>query len=294
MNRSILCVDIGGTRIKAALLDEPLDATSLSRQRVVVRRSLGWLNAHLPRLFSREDPASLLADPRLSGDVSRVAVAVPGPVVGGRFRRDDLDVPRDLRRVLSEQAGVPVTLARDADAWMGGFDVLCRRIGRPLAHPAIAVVLGTGVGLSATDEEGRVRSLEIAAWTTPFEKLGRAAGRAVPRERPWEVHHMVGRPFFDWVGSEHWDWGHERIARELTDRVVALLEDVLPGVDPGRSAPHTIVLGGGNVEYVDLARIREAFQAEVVCSADLCSPADIDPDLVPLLGLRELAAAPEI
>ena len=69
MVRKIMCVDIGGTRIKAAILPEQLDAEILSRKRVVVMRSLGWLNEHMPKLLSSAHPASLVGHPQPGRDL---------------------------------------------------------------------------------------------------------------------------------------------------------------------------------------------------------------------------------
>jgi hypothetical protein len=288
--RKVLTVDVGGTRIKAAILPEQLDAELLSWQPVVVMRSLGWLNEHMPKLFSPEYPASLVGHPDLARDFSEVAVAVPGPVDAGRFQRADLNVPRELHKALSDQAGTRVTLVKDADAWIVGCDVLCKLLGRPMAHPAIAVVMGTGVGLSASPVEGEFVSLEIGAWTAPFPELVRVSGRGVPRDKPWEVHDIIGRVFFDWVASRNPSWDHERIKSEFSKRVVAFLKDVLPIVSAKLGAPGTIMIAGGNEEYVALQQLREEFSSEVLSSADLCESAGINPDLVPLLGLLQLAA----
>jgi hypothetical protein len=289
MVRKIMCVDVGGTRIKAAVLPEQLDTAILSQQPVFVMRSLGWLNEHMPKLLSSEYPASLVGHPQLARDFSEVAVAVPGPVEDGRFRRDDLNVPRELQRAFSDQVGTSVTLVKDADAWIVGCDVLCKLLGRPMSHPAIAVVLGTGVGLSASPLEGGFLTLEIGAWTDPFPELERVSGRAVSRDRPWEVHDIIGQVFFDWVASRNSSWDHERIKWEFSKRVVAFLKDVMPIVSAKLGAPRTIMIGGGNEEYVALQHIRDAFSIDVLSSSDLCGSAGINPDLVPLLGLRQLA-----
>jgi hypothetical protein len=289
MVHKIMCVDVGGTRIKAAILPEQLDAEMLSRQRVVVMRSLGWLNEHMPKLLSSEYPASLVGHPHLAREFSQVAVAVPGPVEDGRFRRADLNVPRELREAFSDQVGTRVTLVKDADAWIVGCDALCELLGRPMSPPAIAIVLGTGVGLSASPLEGGFQTLEIGAWTAPFPELERVAGRGVSRDKPWEVHDIIGQVFFDWVASRNSSWDHERIKMELSKRVVAFLKDVIPVVSENLGVPRTIIVGGGNEEYVALQPIRDAFSSKVLSSADLCGSAGINPDLVPLLGLHRLA-----
>ena len=167
--------------------------------------------------------------------------------------------------------------------------MLCKLLGRPMGHPAIAVVLGTGVGLSASPVEGEFLTLEIGAWTAPFPELVRVSGRGVPPDKPWEVHDIIGRVFFDWVASRNPSWDHERIKKEFSKRVVALLKDVLPIVSAKLGAPRTIMVGGGNEEYVALQHLHEAFSSEVLSSSDLCGSAGINPDLVPLLGLHQLA-----
>ena len=66
------------------------------------------------------------------------------------------------------------------------------------------------------------------------------------------MHDIIGRVFFDWVASRNPNWDHETIKKELSKRVVAFLEDVLPIVSAKLGAPRTILIGGGNEGYVAL------------------------------------------
>jgi hypothetical protein len=57
---NILCIDIGGTRIKAAILNNNIDLNSLRNTKVEIIRSLGWLNSSLPSIISKNHPASII------------------------------------------------------------------------------------------------------------------------------------------------------------------------------------------------------------------------------------------
>ena len=46
--RSVLCIDIGGTRIRAAVLPRLISADIAGKQTVTAMRTLGWLNPTLP------------------------------------------------------------------------------------------------------------------------------------------------------------------------------------------------------------------------------------------------------
>jgi predicted NBD/HSP70 family sugar kinase len=127
--KSILCIDIGGTRIKSAVLPESPTFNQVKNAPTMVVRTLGWLNHSLPKLIDPRHWSSLAAHYRNQGiHYDSVALSVPGVIDGeGRFKRSDLihgpaKVPEELLEALRKTAGCPVTVIKDADAWMMGFN----------------------------------------------------------------------------------------------------------------------------------------------------------------------------
>ena len=161
---SILCIDVGGTRIKAAVLPERVDVDGMGRTPRIALRTLGWLNQFLPDIISRDNWASVVRHRELPIGYDEIAICVPGPVINGRFLRTDIDVPADLLLELRERTDKPVHLYKDADAWAAGAVAYSSLRQQPLSFPAIALVFGTGVGFSVDCDEARILSVEIGQW----------------------------------------------------------------------------------------------------------------------------------
>lgn len=286
MNREsrILCVDIGGTWIKAAVL--PDGAARRDVEQAVLHRipSLGWLNESLPRLLSPENPAW---SSRLERGPDAIRVALPGPVGEGRhLGRTDLlhrGVPRDLKGAFEQHAGgPPVSLIKDADAWAVGAIRFAELFGTTLEFPFLTLTFGTAVGVSAAMSPVDVVSLEISA--TPADVWVPLASVAThPIAESWQVHRILGRDFFDWVEKEQPHWSFERIRREFTARVIAFVRAAREHLEADAGGFRKLVIGGGNAEFVLDDDLAAGAGLEV---GMLLRPAiGIDPYLIPLLGL---------
>lgn len=273
-----LCIDVGGSRVRAAVMEGTESLSSLRRKRVTSVRSLGWLNETLPQLVDPSNAASIAA--RIGDSYEAIAVAVPGAVRDGMFTRTGLAVPRDLADAFARASGRKTIVMNDAEAWATGSVRFAALSGKSFALPALVLVLGTGVGCAIVLDEGRTVAVEISAWPLPFAQLESVAGRAI--DESWQAHAMVGHPFVEWVASDKPGWSFERICREYTRRIRALLEDVAPELSRLHGEFRTLVIAGGNADLVDVHKL--SLVSNVV--AWNRASADIDPDLIPLIGLQ--------
>lgn len=287
----VLCVDVGGTRIKLGVL--PLEASrkDVLGARVVVLPSLGWLNDSLPRLLSTENVSTLLRREHVEPEYGEIRVSVPGPVTEGRFfERPDLwarGVPRDLEREFEVHcAPLAVSLVKDADAWTAGAIRCAQLLEMPLEFPSIALTLGTGVGICVAASPSELLSLEIAA-SPPgvWDRLTTAAGRSI--RESWEVHQLLGHEFFAWVAAEKGRWSVERIRHEFTKRVSAFVLDAREGLaeclSGGPEAFKSLVVGGGNAGYLSVGDL----ERETGHGVQLLARPEFTgfPEVLPLLGL---------
>ena len=214
---SVLCVDIGGSRIKAAVLSQAFSLATLQSVPLVTLRSLGWLNQSLPQLFSAGHWASVVS--RLDQPFDSVAVGVPGQVRNGVFERDDLDVPSDLAQRCQRIVGKEVTLVNDAAAWLVGACAYGTLVANEPRYPALALIFGTGVGIAFTSDGLRFETLELSTWPHRWPTLAKASG--VDIEVPWQVHDIVGNRFFEWVAASQRHWDYTRVRDEFSRRVAA-------------------------------------------------------------------------
>lgn len=288
--KQILCIDIGGTRIKSAVLPKCPTLEQVKNASSKVIRTLGWLNHGLPELLNPSHWASLAKYYQDQGqEYDAVAVSVPGPVSGdGVFCRKELvngpaKVPKQLKDAFKALAGRPVSLIKDADAWMMGFLSHQELLGIETKFPAVIITLGTGAGVSVATGVDRIRSLEVNDIPTgAWRELVAASRYKIPES--WHVHKIIGHPFFEWVEKERKGWDYLRIRSEFTTRVEAALSDMVPWMeDRLGSQVRTIVLAGGNAEFVS-ARALSAAGRTVVSLTD--SHTSLKPDLITVLGVE--------
>ena len=288
--KTILCIDIGGTRIKGAVLPRTLELSKLDKIPRVAIRTLGWLNESLPEIVSDRNWASLVKRLPDAGSYDEIAIAVPGPVRNGRFFRQDLSVPKELRKAFQERTDKRVHLYKDADAWAVGAVSLQAVQGSAVDFPALVLAFGTGVGCAVACGPEQFLSQELSGWSHGFPKLAIASKH--PVSPAYQVHQILGKPFFEWVGRSHRRWTYDIIRKEFSQRVAALVQD-LTGPLAGRvvcgqpiGSLRTLIVGGGNAEFVSQRMVASRTGLEV---KPLSGPAlKFDPDLVPLVGLHRL------
>jgi hypothetical protein len=291
-----LCIDIGGTRIKSAVLPENPTFEQVRDAPSMVVRTLGWLNHSLPKLIDPGHWPSLATHYQNQGiHYDAVAMSVPGVIDGeGRFKRPDLvhgpaKVPERLLEALRKSAGCPVTVVKDADAWMMGFQAYAKARGIKVEYPALLMAFGTGFGISAASSADSVASIE--AGERPAHSWKRlAADSRFNITEGWHVHEIIGRPFFEYVEESHKEWDHLKIREEYTKRVNAALDDILPWIEGSMGHPvRTYVLAGGNAEYVSVRTLSEGGR-NVISLTDRMS--SLTPDLITVLGVEASSRKP--
>lgn len=277
-----LVADIGGTRIRATVLPERCSLKVLAEARIRAIRSIGWLNGTLPFVLSPDHWASIARD---LGPFDSIALGIPG-TVDGNGRLDgwlvrQRGVPADFRSQVERMWSRPVRLMNDAVAWGCGTAEVLRLCSLPDPLPSCCLVLGTGIGLSMRLADGTVRPIEIGDCPNPMRCLAEACGQDL--REAWRAHHVVGRPFFDWVQDARPSWDYDEVRRQFTLRVAALFRDILPWLRGQVGSIRQVVVGGGNAEILSVRGLEERIGMPVIALRWGVIP--FDPDLVPLAGL---------
>ena len=289
MNKNILCIDIGGTRIKSAVLPEHPTFDQVKNAPSLVVRTLGWLNHSLPKLLDPGHWPSLAAHYHKQGiNYDAVALSVPSVIdAEGLFKRADLThgpakVPERLLASLSKSAGCPVSVVKDADAWMMGFQAYARQTGIKAEFPSVLMAFGTGFGISAAASLDNVVSLEASSrLAKSWKKLAAASGYNITEG--WHVHQIIGRPFFEYVEKSQQAWDHLAIRDEYTKRVTAALDDILPWIEGALGPIRTLVLAGGNAEYVSVRSLSRVARNVISLTG---RSSKLSPDLITVLGVE--------
>ncbi len=269
----VLCIDVGGTRIKFAVLERGFSPPT-KEDRVKWISTLGWLNASLPELL---DPKNVDSPAHLAGaeNFDAVAVCLPGEVNSvGEFHRDWLVIP-NLKSAMQKYAPEKsIRLFNDGHAWMSGV-VRCRNDRTPLFF----LGFGTGVAAAVSSKDGKVRNIEFSNEKNVWSSLIEVSKYSKSKEG-WAVHRICGAPFFEWVKNNHTarEWRFSEICKQFTARVSALIHDVqkntvyLKGINQ-------VFLMGGHASYINTDELPKTYT--YVTSKDL----DVPADMVPLIGM---------
>ena len=288
-----LCIDVGGTRIKSVILPQRPDLAAAHNARPFAVRTHGWLNHSLPKLVDPEHWASVAAYYRRQGEnYERIAMDLPAGISpsGEVFGRDDLvhsdaRLPQQLRSALEAASGRPVTLLNDAEAWMFGIASYADLTGLSLAWPVLALIFGTGLGVAAGRDPRTLMTLDPMELSWACTECEKVAG--IPLDQAWKAHQVVGREFFEWIEREQRGWTHEEIRQQFTRRVAAVIEGLSTLTRSRLGQVRTIVVGGGNTEFVPVRMLTKATGIKVVALSEGSSK--LPPDLTPLLGLEAAA-----
>ncbi len=281
-SNSKLCVDIGGTRIKYAVLTNNADLIKL---KLYHKRTLGWLNQSFSDLFSKNHWAGILKEIEFDS-FNEIAVCVPGPIPdGSNFERYDLikrGMPQDLKTFIEKTSGKPAILIKDADAWALGIENFMSLSNENLVYPILTIVMGTGVGISYIKDPGKINSLEIVNAPPRLSNLSNAAGKNI--NESWHVHRILGDYFFHWVSENRNWWSYDKIRHEYTHRAIAFIKDLQTILPENLKTFNTIIAGGGNSEFLSVRTLQEKLNKKVIVFSS--QAISVNPDIIPLLGLN--------
>lgn len=280
-----LCIDIGQTRIKAAVLkDDVASLDDLRKAKSHVVPTLGWLNASFPRLIDESYWPSLTYNHPIE-PFERLAITVPTKVVDGRIHAASpllkWGMPQDPAVALQRHADLPalrIRIANDAHAWLQGAIAYCDLARKPFAFPCALIAVGTGIAFAVAESAERFEVVEFADERIDWTPLRKEADITA------EVYEMLGVPFFDAVRRDHKDWDFAHICEVYTRRFTVFLNIVMR-----RWQFRTLFIGGGHANYLHRSDIRTETPVDhVIALRGRNRDIDIDADLIPLLGLLNI------
>ncbi len=288
--KNILCIDIGGTRIKASILKDDIDLQSLKNTKVEVIRSLGWLNSSLPEIISKQHPAGLLRKSSALSQYDSVSLSVPLKVIDNGaevkgYYTDKFGVPRNLKKAFEDVCGCEVVIKNDSACWLSGALNYSRLCPMNIEFPCLFIALGTGVGITFSEHMPAVHGIDLSSIGFYFLNLSKISKRLV--DQGWQVHGCLGEKYFNWVESEHREWTYYNIQEDYTKRVTAFLKDIKAVKSINYNNIKTILIGGGNAEYINSTLLKEKIQKHIYMFT--AGSLQINPDLIPLLGQIKLS-----
>lgn len=284
----ILCIDIGGTRIKAAILKNGMSLEELKEVEVKVINSLGWLNKSLPKILSKSNEHSLNYIGRDFDKYDRISVGVPltvkegGKVVSGHYVRK-FGVPADLKNKFEKEADCKVKVVSDVKAWIKGTLNYFNISNIKVKYPCLFIICGTAIGIGYATSNIEINYFDISDEYEKFRNISKVVNENV--EAGWMIHRIIGKSFFEWVRKEKSHWNYKNIQKKYTVRLAALLKDMEVMNLCEYSDINTIFFGGGNVDYIS-NQINEATNKSVFVLDK--RTLEVKPTLLPLLSHIDL------
>ena len=286
---NIICIDIGGTRIKAAILRYNIDLLELRNTKVKVSKSLGWLNSSLPEIISKTHPASIFQQNSNLDDYDAISISVPVQVINdgseicGHYV-EKRGLPRDLKRSFENQSNCNVTIMNDAICWLSGALNYCKLCEMEIEYPCLFIALGTSVGIGYSKQIDITQNLELSNHHHYFSHLSQTSEQLV--NTGGKVHACLGEKYFASIKNDHKDWTYLNIKADFTNRIIALLLDIKDKNIVDFAELRTIFIGGGNADYVDSNILRNKLEKHLFMLTP--NNLQINPDLIPLLGQIKL------
>ncbi|MDP1835097.1 MAG: hypothetical protein Q8K75_04125 [Chlamydiales bacterium] len=273
----VLSVDIGGTRVKAAIIDSDWTSKELQSAKIFVMSSVNYLNENLPSLLDPKKPGSLI---ELVGlDFDRASILVPADVIDGEEAvRPDLNLPTGLRRKFEEALGKPVAIEQDAVGGLEGFLYWSQLAGDPVEYPVVRVAFGTGLAVAFADQDGEVRTISISDMQADWTPLSPILGTNI--DKGTKLHGNIRKAF------ERVRDGQPKEA--LIHAVNTFLQIMLNRIQVDGIHVASLVLGGGwanllNESEIDLGPDLGEIKV-VVVNGEYAQKSGVDPDIIPLLN----------
>lgn len=284
-----LCIDIGGTRIKAVLFPENINKNVLQNAKVIYMNTLGWMNGSLHDITNKKTDGSIINKLVFSDEISNLFLSCPFDVnsdlktiSGEDWYVNDYGVKVNFPKLAAHNISPSVnwSVSNDALAWARGYFRLNHYFGQKLDFPTIIFALGTGIAVSkiTSSSDFRVFNLRKAH---RFDNVSKASGKNIVNGS--KVHGIVGYQFYDWVKKEKRHWDYSRIKKELSKRFAALLSDFLVNNYFNMKDAKDIIICGGNSAFISESYLNKLGYPFTVKKIDLLKY-NVEESLVTLLG----------
>jgi len=285
--RTTLCIEVGHTRIKAAILPQKPTLQGLKNSKTFAYPSKPWLQQNLEKLFQKNRASPLYA--LLHKNPSAISLSIFGPIYD--HSRYDLGkphsiVPVNLKEVLEKELGRELHIESDSVSWAIGALEYLKLHSEKLPLPSLAITLGTGIGVALIENANSVVAIELWAKPIPLPRL-----ELLTDKRP--AHRVFGKKYLDTLfkGEEFVDEGMISYSRTYNQQLMACIEDLSAYLSDLFSIPiSSVIIGGGYSRFIDLSSEEREIR---LLHPQKLSQEGLSPDIIQLLGcLRQAQKDP--
>lgn len=292
----VLCVDIGGSRIKAAVLHPEITLKELQNTSTISFESKKWLNEDIPQLFNPDILGNLYEKTGVECD--EVSIGVRGPVMDGTYCLVPKEhLPREMRKKCREAAKCPVFLECDTGIWARGALHWQSLIKQDVLFPCLGITFGTGIGVALISAPDDIINIEISVIDAPFARLLELAKNQPLKQeygRP-APHDAIGMPYFFWKQKENTFSNPRVIQNEFNMRVLAFIEDMQDYMKGLGMKAESVIIGGGNSRFIIPQDLERTLGKQVaLLSPDSVSQYGVSFDVISLLGCLKIRVNPPV
>lgn len=275
----VLCVEVGHSRIKAALLPEHPTLEDLKKVDSVSVKSKPWLKENIVSLFvqSKENPINHL----LKANPKKISLSVFGSEKNSKYPVGELDdLPENLHELLQKKTGCFITIERDTNSWaIGALEYLRLKSQQPI-FPCLAITLGTGVGVVLMENEDTIKTIEFFTMPWPFPKMG-----SIIEEKMEAPVLVLCKKYLDSLfgGEEFLDKGMVAYRQKYNAHFRSFVEDISSHTFTLFKCPiSSVLVGGGHSRFIDTSAC--APLSLYLLNPQTLQTEGISPDIVQLLG----------
>lgn len=298
----VLCIDLGSTRTKAAVLRKGMSLQELRAVEIMIFDSKPLWNPDFPTQFNRSKPEGLAA--RVQNVYQAISVCISGIVQDQRFYGNER-IPSDLKSQCEQYSGLgQVLLENDAVAWARGALTLQSLLGYSIKYPTLAVTFGTGPGAAVMFDPSHAMDLELYSVDWPFSETNACRGNqpkpndkeylalihsTPPRisEEATSACELLFASSVQWIRSQ--TSKEEEVQQIFTTRVATYLRDIMESLEHKLQCKvETIFIGGGNAELLNQSQLDLLITKSLhVLNSVALKSLGIVPELISLIGACE-------
>ncbi|HSX13121.1 MAG TPA: ROK family protein [Chlamydiales bacterium] len=278
-DETILCLEIGHTRIKAANLPRTVTLKNLQNVQTLAFPSKPWLDK-LNLLFIKfqDNPLSPLFNER----PSRISISIFGPLYDNKRMpfNEKMGIPKNIKEVLQRETDYEVLLETDSVSWaIGALEYLKMKLQQP-KFPCLAITLGTGVGMALIENEHKIHAIEIWCMDCSFPRMRTLTDLRCPPS-------VLGKKHLDnlFNGEQFTDEKMVDYRSTYNKQFEAFVEDVCEYVQTLFSQTiSTVLIGGGYSRFIEISE--NAPRSTIVLNPQALQEDGVSPDIIPLLGCQ--------
>jgi hypothetical protein len=282
-SEKILSVEIGSSRVKAALLPPELTFEDLKSVPIIVFHSGTWLGPDIVNFLSPDVDGSLAN--RVSPESYRsISISLSCDLWQNKINLSRSNLPRNLKHCFEQQTEKSVCIENDMVAWAKGVFYFQNLLKQQIEYPCLCISLGTGAAAAVSRSEHDLTTIMLHLVTGDFNRL-RSVVRKQTGKEPGSGT-LIGRVFFEWV--KQLEFSEKEIQIAFQERFNAFLQDLIDFLREREFDLKTIRIGGGNSRYLSTEEININSLADLlVMNSNYFEQLQISADILSLLGALE-------